>query len=459
MSGVPLRNAEGAVEGAITVVVDVDDLKRAQEAAASAAQGLERQVAERTAALESALGQLRQEVTERERAETALRQAQKMEAVGQLTGGIAHDFNNMLTGVLGALDLIRRRIAANRTQDLDRFIEAATTSAQRAAGLTARLLAFARRQSLDSRPTDINALVCSLEDLLHRTMSEQIEVSILPGDSVPQAIVDANQLESAILNLAINARDAMPAGGKLVIETSVATLDDAYARLHPGIKPGQYVVVAISDTGVGMDKAMIEKVFEPFFTTKPVGQGTGLGLSMVYGFARQSSGQVRIHSTPGVGTTVRLYVPVADVAMEAADGPVGPAPPAGDGQTVLLVEDEASVRLLIGEVLQELGYAVVEAAEPESAIRILQSGRRFDLMISDVGLPGMNGRQLAEIARSHWADLPILFVTGYAENAMVRTGFLGRNMAMIAKPFQIDVLSSKIGEMLAKGKVTSAPEL
>ena len=449
VSGVPLKDDDGVLIGAIAVIVDIDEQKRAQEALAVSARTLEAQVEARTADLEHALDRLKREAIERERAEAALRQAQKMEAVGQLTGGIAHDFNNMLTGVIGALDIMKRRIAANRLDDLDRFMDAATTSAQRAAGLTARLLAFSRRQSLDSRAMDVNRLIVSLEDLLQRTMTERIDVSIAPATDLPAGIADANQLESAVINLAINARDAMPEGGELTIETRVAELDDPYCAAHPGVSPGRYVVVDVSDTGVGMDAATMEKVFDPFFTTKPIGQGTGLGLSMVYGFAKQSSGQVRIHSTPGAGTTVSIYLPAAENEVEqdaaAGRGEIRE----GAGQSVLLVEDDESVRLLVRDVLHELGYRAFEAAEPQAAIALLESGQHFDLMVSDVGLPGMNGRQLAEIARTHHPDLPILFVTGYAENAAIRAGFLGTNMAMITKPFQIELLSSKISEMLA----------
>lgn len=449
VSGIPLLDSEGAVRGAIAVIVDIDEQKRGQEALAQAAQLLETQVEQRTEQLQQALARLQAEAAERERAEAALRQSQKMEAVGQLTGGIAHDFNNMLTGVIGALDIMKRRIATGRIDDLDRFMDAASASAQRAASLTARLLAFSRRQSLDSRPTDINALVASLEDLLQRTMTERISVVIAGDPGLPLAVVDANQLENAILNLAINARDAMPDGGTLTIETGVAELDQAYCATHPGVTPGRYVVAAVSDTGVGIERETLDKVFDPFFTTKPIGQGTGLGLSMVYGFAKQSGGQVRVHSTPGIGTSVKIYLPVAEEADTPGEVEAMPAVQEGRGQSVLLVEDDPSVRLLVRAVLEELGYAAFEAAEPETAIELLQSGRRFDLMISDVGLPGMNGRQLAEVARQHWPDLPILFVTGYAENAAIRAGFLGTNMAMITKPFQIETLSAKIGEMLA----------
>lgn len=447
VSGIPLKGDSGEVTGAISVIVDIDEQKRAQRALAEAAKGLEAQVAARTADLENALERLKAEAADRERAEAALRQSQKMEAVGQLTGGIAHDFNNMLTGVIGAVDIMKRRIAANRYDDLDRFMDAAATSAQRAAGLTARLLAFSRRQSLDSRAMDVNKLVMSLEELLQRTMTEKIEVSIAASDDLPAGIGDANQLENAVLNLAINARDAMPDGGKLTIETRAVVLDDTYCGARPGVKPGRYVVIAVSDTGVGMDQATIDKVFDPFFTTKPIGQGTGLGLSMVYGFAKQSNGQVRVHSTPNVGTTVSIFLPAADGPF-AEQGVVASDIHEGDGQLVLLVEDDDAVRLLVRDVLEELGYTTVEAAEPHTAADMLRSGRRFDLLVTDVGLPGMNGRQLAEIAREHQPDLPILFVTGYAENAANRSGFLGAGMAMIAKPFQIENLSAKISEML-----------
>lgn len=448
VSSVPILGEDGSITGAISVVVDIDEQKQAQQRLAKSAETLELQVAKRTAELEKALSDLRKETAERSRAESALIQAQKMEAVGQLTGGIAHDFNNMLTGVIGAIDLMRRRIASNRLDDLDRFMDAASTSAQRAANLTSRLLAFSRRQSLDSKPTDINALVRSLSDLLHHTVDENIAVAIETNEDVPAAIVDANQLENAILNLAINARDAMPRGGKLTVETSVVDLDETYSKTRPGILPGRYVVVAVSDTGVGMTPDLIEKAFDPFFTTKPIGQGTGLGLSMVYGFARQSNGQVRIHSNPGQGTSAKIYLPAAD--QRAIETTVHhEASPQGSGQPVLLVEDDPSVRLLIGELLSELGYQTIEAPDSDTAIKLLESGRQIDMMISDVGLPGMNGRQLAEVARMHHPKVPILFVTGYAANAAIRAGFLGTNMAMISKPFQVEELAAKIGEMLS----------
>ena len=425
----------GVVDGFHAFVQDVTEQKRAE-------QRLEQRVAERTADLE-------REMAIREQAEAALRQSQKMEAVGQLTGGIAHDFNNMLTGVIGGLDIIRRRIAGGRYDDLDRFMDAASASAQRAAALTARLLAFSRRQSLDPRPTDVNALARSLEELLCRTIPETVSLRIVAADNLPLAVTDANQLENAILNLAINARDAMPDGGQLTVETSAVELDEAYAAAKPDVTPGRYVMIAVSDTGVGMSPDLLAKVFDPFFTTKPIGQGTGLGLSMVYGFAQQSGGQVRVHSRPGEGTSVKLYLPATDAASPPDAQRVGTAAVEGRGQTVLLVEDDISVRLLVRDVLEELSYTTIEAGDAKEAVPILSSGARIDLMISDVGLPGMSGRQLAEVARTHRPELPILFVTGYAENAAIRAGFLGTNMAMITKPFSLDDLAAKIGEMVA----------
>ncbi len=433
--------------GAVAVIVDVDTEKRAQIELADAAAHLEDLVRMRTAELEHALVQLRDETSERERAEASLRQSQKMEAVGQLTGGIAHDFNNMLTGIMGSLDLLRRRLAAGRLDGADRYITAASTSATRAAAVTQRLLAFSRRQSLDSKPVEINQLIEGMSDLIERALNEHIAFELALAPDLPTGIVDPNQLESAILNLAINARDAMPEGGVLTIETRIVDLVASAARLEPGMSPGRYVIVAVSDTGVGMPAELLEKVFDPFFTTKPLGQGTGLGLSMVYGFARQSGGQVRIHSQVGAGTSVKLYLPATE-AMPAPGEVQSPAVVPGEGERVLIVEDDAAVRLLVKEVLRELNYEAVEYADPLLALPYLKSGERIDLLISDVGLPQMNGRELAEIARHHRPDLPILFITGYAENAAIRSEFLGANMAMVTKPFSIDVLAAKIGEML-----------
>ncbi|MCP3733950.1 PAS domain S-box protein [Sphingomonas sp. RP10(2022)] len=381
------------------------------------------------------------------RTEEALRQAQKMEAVGQLTGGIAHDFNNMLTGVIGSLDLVQRYIASGRMDRVDRYIEAANSSAQRAAALTARLLAFGRRQSLDLQSIDVNALVTGIESLLHSTLGEQVALDTRLAVPLAPAHTDANQLENALLNLCINARDAMPDGGRLTIATADVHLDARYASEHAEVEPGDYVMLSVADTGTGMSAETVEKVFEPFFTTKPVGQGTGLGLSMIYGFVRQSGGHVRIESELGRGTTIRLYIPRFEGEAQPARAEPREAP-AGAGETVMIVEDDAAVRLIVREVLEELRYQVVEADDARTAIPILQSPRRIDLLVSDVGLPGMNGRQLAEIARQSRPELQILFVTGYAENAAVRGGFLDHGMEMMTKPFAVDALATRIRGML-----------
>ncbi len=385
---------------------------------------------------------------ELESAQEALRQSQKMEAIGQLTGGIAHDFNNMLTGVIGSLDLMRRNIASGRMDRVDRYIDAATVSAQRAAALTSRLLAFGRRQSLDMKAMDVNALVAGMEELLFRTLGEQIELGTDLAPELWAASSDENQLESALLNLCINARDAMPNGGKLIIETTNTRLDERYTRDHPDVTPGDYVVLSVTDTGSGMAPTTMDKVFEPFFTTKPVGQGTGLGLSMVYGFARQSGGHVRIYSEVGQGTTVKLFLTRSLGGEALVAAMPSPETPRGSGETVMVVEDDPSVRMIVTELLSEVGYGVLEATDADSAIPILQSNQRIDLLVSDVGLPGMNGRQLAEVARQSRPDLKILFITGYAQNAAVRAGFLADGMDMMTKPFAVDALATKIRDIL-----------
>ena len=423
------------------------DLACQRQLLAGAADRLETQVRERTAALENALALLRAETAERERAEASLRQSQKMEAVGQLTGGIAHDFNNMLTGIIGSLDLMRRRIAAGRLDDLDRYMDAASTSAMRAAALTQRLLAFSRRQSLDPKAIEINALIGSMRDLIERAVDETIEFQLVLAPGLPSGLVDANQLESAILNLCINARDAMPDGGALTVETRLVDVDAAHAAARPGLAPGRYILVAVTDTGTGMPPDVVERVFDPFFTTKPLGQGTGLGLSMVYGFARQSGGAVRIHSQIGLGTSVKLYLPTTEALPDRA-GDLSAGAPRGAGERVLLVEDDPSVRMLVREVLEELHYRPVEFTDPLAALPYLASQEPIDLMISDVGLPGLNGRELAETARLHRPDLPILFITGYAEKAALRSGFLGENMGMVTKPFSLDELATKVSQMI-----------
>ena len=424
-----------------------DALAVGSKALADAAGQLEVQVRERTAELEDALARLRAETAERERAEASLRQSQKMEAVGQLTGGIAHDFNNMLTGIMGSLDLMRRRIAMQRYDELDRFMDAATTSAERAASLTHRLLAFSRRQSLDLQPLEINALVQSMSELVERALPEQVTLELALSPNLPTALADANQLENAILNLALNARDAMREGGKLTIATQRTDVQAHEIDTAPDLPAGEFLIVSVTDTGTGIPPDVLEKVFDPFFTTKPVGEGTGLGLSMVYGFAQQSGGAVTIESEQGRGTCVKLYLPITSAIAAQAPAQTA-ATPRGAGERVLVVEDDPAVRMLVREVLEELHYEAIEFADPVAAVPLLASNMRLDLMISDVGMPGMNGRDLADVARTHRPDLPILFITGYAEHAKLRAGFLGENMTMITKPFSLEALAVKISEVI-----------
>ncbi|WP_157091373.1 PAS domain-containing protein [Methylobacterium nodulans] len=391
---------------------------------------------------------VREAIAEREQAEAQLRQSQKMEAVGQLTGGIAHDFNNLLTGIVGSLDLMQTRIGEGRTENLTRYAGLAMASAQRAAALTHRLLAFSRRQPLEARPVDVNGLVSSMDELLRRTLGEQIRLEIAVAGGLWLTLCDPNQLENAILNLAINARDAMPDGGHLTIETANACLDEAHAAREIGVKAGQYVCLSVSDTGTGMPADVIARAFDPFFTTKPLGQGTGLGLSMIYGFATQSEGNVKIYSEPGQGTTVKLYLPRYRGEVEPPAETRGEAPRAERGETVLVVEDDATVRALVIEVLQELGYQALEAPDGPAGLRLLQSNVHVDLLITDVGLPGINGRQLADQVRLFRPHLRVLFMTGYAENAAFGNGQIGPGMQMITKPFAVDALATKIRAML-----------
>jgi PAS domain S-box-containing protein len=385
-------------------------------------------------------------------AEDKLRQSQKMEALGQLTGGIAHDFNNMLTGVIGALDIIQRRIGEGKFGDLDRFMDAGVQSARRAAGLTQRLLAFSRQQSLDPKPLDVNSLLSSLEDMLSRTLGEQVRLNVLTIPGTWEAISDSNQLENAILNLAINARDAMPGGGQLIIEARNVTLDAAYATRTLDATAGDYVEISVTDTGQGMDAKTVSQAFEPFFTTKPIGQGTGLGLSMIYGFLHQTGGHAGIYSVVGEGTTVKMYLPRATQAAVIVEAKPEALAQPGAGETVLVVEDEDSVRMLIVEVLAELGYQALQASSGDGALAHIKSQTPIELLITDVGLPGMNGRQVAEIAREARPGLPVLFVTGYAPNAAIRSNFLDPGMEMISKPFAMRDLGVKIGAMLAESR-------
>ena len=419
---------------AAQAAVAFDNARLFQEAQTANA-NLERRVTERTAELAQT--------------HEALRQAQKMEAVGQLTGGIAHDFNNLLAGITGSLEIIERRLEQGRMEGIGRFISGAQTSAQRAAALTQRLLAFSRRQTLDPKATDVNRLVFGMEDLISRTVGPSIKVEVVGAGGLWPAKVDAAQLEGALLNLAINARDAMPTGGRLTIETANKWLDDRAAR-ERDLPQGQYLSICVTDTGTGIPSHIVDRIFDPFFTTKPIGQGTGLGLSMIHGFVSQSGGQVRVYTEPNQGTTMCVYLPrYTGELTDEQDDFNNCITKSGAGETVLVIDDEATVRMLIVEILREAGYAALEADDGPSGLKILESGVRLDLLITDVGLPGgMNGRQVADAARQVRPSLKVLFVTGYAENAAVGNGLLEPGMEVITKPFAMTALANKITEML-----------
>jgi signal transduction histidine kinase/ActR/RegA family two-component response regulator len=383
-------------------------------------------------------------------AEEALRQSQKMEAVGQLTGGIAHDFNNLLTGIMGSLELLRSRIDQGRLADVDRYIVAAQSASRRAAGLIHRLLAFSRRQALDPKPTDVNRLVLGMEELIRRTVGPQVTLEVVTAGGLWSALIDAPQLENALLNLCINARDAMPSGGRITIETANEQLDER-AAIERDLRPGQYLSICVTDTGAGMTPDVIAKAFDPFFTTTPLGQGTGLGLSMIYGFVRQSGGQVRIRSEVGQGTTMSLYLPRHHDGEADRGGNAAPAEAARAlaGETVLVVDDEDTVRMLVTDVLEDLGYIALEAGDAAKGLEVLQSNARIDLLITDVGLPGgMNGRQLADAARTGRPDLRVLFITGYAENAIIGNAQLAPGMQILTKPFVMEELGARIRAMI-----------
>ncbi|KQM67743.1 hypothetical protein ASE75_02190 [Sphingomonas sp. Leaf17] len=432
-----LRDVDGTILRWMGANTDIDERRRQSAELARLNATLEDQVAERTRELMAA--------------EEALRQSQKMEAVGQLTGGLAHDFNNLLTGVLGSLELLGIRMAQGRLADVERYSLAAQGAARRAAALTHRLLAFSRRQTLDPRPTDVNRLIAGLEDMVRRTVGPQVTVEVVAAGGLWPTLVDPNQLENALLNLCINARDAMPGGGRLTIETANRWLDERGA-LGRELPPGQYVSICVSDTGTGMTPDVIAKAFDPFFTTKPIGLGTGLGLSMIYGFARQSGGQVRIYSEVGEGSNICVYLPrhngPADAIGEDQTRTIEPQ--ATTGETVLVVDDEPTVRMLVVEVLEELGYAALEAGDGAAGLEILRSDARIDLLVTDVGLPGgMNGRQMVDAARVDRPDLPVLFITGYAENAVLGNGQLEAGMHVMTKPFGMDALADRIRGLIA----------
>lgn len=408
-----------------------------------------------TAALRALNDTLEQRVSARTaelmQTEEKLRQSQKMEAVGQLTGGLAHDFNNLLAGISGALELMSHRIAQGRVMDVDKYIVTAQGAAKRAAALTHRLLAFSRRQTLDPRPTDVNALMAGMTELIQRMVGPSIQVETSGATDLWPALVDASQLENSLLNLCINARDAMPNGGRITIETANRSMDLETTRTLD-MPEGQYLSICVSDTGTGMTPDVIAKAFDPFFTTKPLGQGTGLGLSMIYGFAKQSGGQVRVHSEVGQGTTMCIYLPryFGDAVPEQDDAENKAIPLTKAGETILIVDDEPTVRLLLTEVLGEIGFTLIEAADSIAGLKVLRSDVHIDLLITDVGLPGgMNGRQMADAGREVRPQLKTLFITGYAENAVVGNGQLGPGMQVLTKPFAVDMLVSRVRELMS----------
>ena len=399
---------------------------------------------------------LEAQIAEREKAEEALRQAQKMEAIGQLTGGVAHDFNNILQIVLGNLGNIERQLQRGpqiESSLLDRGVKAAIRASERAATLTGQLLAFSRRQPLAPKPIDVNRLIGGMSDLLHRTLGERTEVEIILSARMWQTLADANQLESALLNLAVNGRDAMPDGGKLTIETANTYLDETYAASEEDVHAGQFVVIAVSDTGTGMTPEVIGKAFDPFFTTKDIGQGTGLGLSQVYGFIKQSGGHAKIYSEVGQGTTIKLYLPRLLVAGSGDEAPaMATTISRGGAEVILVVEDEADVRGFVIDMLRELGYEVIEAGDGSAALAAIDARPDIRLLFTDIGLPGsFNGRQLANEASRRRPDLKVLYTTGYARNAIVHHGRLDPGVQLISKPFTYAALATRIRAVLDGG--------
>ncbi|MBD1598946.1 ATP-binding protein [Pseudomonas typographi] len=446
-----LRDKHGRPARFMGAALDITERKQQEQRLRELNENLELRVAERTQALAELNQRLQDEMQAHARSEEALRHAQKMEAVGQLTGGIAHDFNNMLTGVIGSLDLLKRYLDAGRAAEVGRFVDAATGSAQRAAALTHRLLAFSRRQPLDRRRVEPNALILMLRELMLRTTGEQIHLELALQEDTWAVETDANQLENALLNLVINARDAMPGGGTLRISSRNLQMSEPRDNTPmERIRPGPYVMLSVSDNGMGMPESVRAKAFEPFFTTKPTGQGTGLGLSMIYGFAQQSGGHVILESNAGSGTTVNLLLPRHrdPASLDPSPAQEPRAPVAVGGESVLVVEDDPAVRLLILNLLDELGYQGHPAADADVAVPLLESNLRIDLLVTDVGLPGTNGRQLAEIARRLRPGIKVLFMTGYVGQDATTDEMQDAGMAIVSKPFTLDALARYLHGML-----------
>ncbi len=398
---------------------------------------------------EAALAVLRSEIAAREAAEGQLRQLQKMESLGQLTGGIAHDFNNMLAVVLGGIELARRKLTTD-PERADALLEGAREGATRAATLTARLLAFSRNQPLAPTPLDVNKLVGGMCDMLHRVLGETVKVECVYGAGLWRCYADPSEVENAILNLSINGRDAMPGGGQLTVETANAHIDDTYARSHVDVQPGQYVLICVTDSGIGMAKDVIDRAFDPFFTTKPAGKGTGLGLSQVFGFTKQSGGHVAIYSEPGQGSTVKIYLPrfVGTAPVQESIAPTTAIPQGNAGEIILVVEDEQRVRHFAVDALRELGYTALSAANPAEALKMLAMQPEISMLFTDIVMPDMTGRQLANAARDARPDLKVLFTTGYTKNAVVHNGMVDIGAAFLPKPYGMVDLARKIREVL-----------
>ena len=472
----PLRNAAGEYHPFLTRVqpyrdetgkiirwfgknADISAQRAAEDALESLNHELEARVVERTADLQAALSSLQREITERQVAEAQLRQIQKMEAVGQLTGGIAHDFNNMLAIILGCIGMAKKRLRA----DPDRAAELlanAEEGANRAAALTSRLLAFSRQQPLEPRVLETNKVVAGMSELLRRTIGERVRIETVLAAGLWRTHADPAQLESAVVNICVNSRDAMPDGGTITIETGNSDFDEAYAAQDEDITPGQYVLVSVTDTGVGMAPEVVERVFEPFFTTKGVGRGTGLGLSQVYGFVKQSGGHVKLHSKPGQGTTVKVYLPrYIGAAASAKVDRAGalPAPRGRAAEVVLVVEDESQVRHTTVDMLRDLGYTVVPAADGKQALEQLELRPLITLLLTDVVMPEMDGRKLADEARRRRPSLPILFTTGYARNAVVHTDAFDVGVSLLPKPFTLEQLSRKVRTVIDGAKTRKQP--
>jgi PAS domain S-box-containing protein len=445
----PIRDVNGHIVEWFGTSTDIDDQVRAREILARSREELEAQVNLRTQELRDALASLRQEMSKRERAEAAVRQMQKMEAIGLLTGGIAHDFNNMLQGIASSLDIAGRRMAAGRSADALRFHDLARQTVERAGSLTRRLLSFARKQRLEPTAVDPDALVAGMADLIRRTVGPTVHLDLQLRDGQARILCDLGELESALLNLCINAHDAMPDGGTLTISTSDVNIKATERADDNSPAPGDFVAITVADTGTGMPREVLERVFEPFFSTKPMGRGTGLGLSQVYGFVRQSGGFVQIESSLGKGTSVCLLMPRQQGEASLVETPTTLQTPknTSPGQTVLLVEDEEVARETAAERLRDLGYRVLEARDGPGALQLLEDGARIDMLVTDVGLPnGMNGRQVAEAVLKRIPGVPLLFITGYAGTELPPGG------DVIEKPFTLDGLAQRVQVALMANK-------